>query len=359
MLSNCTVGRINITSVEAKVQSIYDFEEVLACIMDPSTIVVAKTRLALHLFNSVVEVELSVPLFERHPRMWAFIFTFPDVFTEMLANLKHIAKVGWVDQQYVRQKLEFAIACMKNVAGFFGRYYDPNSIQDDGDDKGDKNKVTPAKANAVIRQLWDIVYKVYEFQSPHLSVEHKTIIHEALEALNKSATTHFVVEVEKDWIQLVVEDKAETSKDEIREVEVHTKWEEFLAALTGNTALQRRITNESRDFIVHLEEMPFLEDAVVSDLRYEILIQKLVRHITESMTTVNGEKRIDTEYTKTSIWIIKAFRTMIENKMGMNIYERDEDGGEEEDERAETLSCTSRECPFWKTPSCLTCATRF
>ncbi|RYG58826.1 hypothetical protein EON64_20895, partial [archaeon] len=35
--------------------------------------------------------------------------------------------------------------------------------------------------------------------------------------------------------------------------------------------------------------------------------------------------------TKTSIWIIRAFRTMIENRMQMSIYVRDDEGGQEQD----------------------------
>ncbi len=49
------------------------------------------------------------------------------------------------------------------------------------------------------------------------------------------------------------------------------------------------------------------------------------RKLTEITET---EKKLSLQCTKTTIWIIKSFRTMIENKWKMTIYERDEDGGE-------------------------------
>ena len=72
----------------------------------------------------------------------------------------------------------------------------------------------------------------------------------------------------------------------------------------------------------------------VSDIRYEALIRKLVTHVRENIEIIDGETRLDARCTKTTLWIIKSFRTLIENKMGMDIYMRDEDGGEEEDEAA-------------------------
>ena len=339
MLSNCTVGRINITSVEAKVQSIYDFEDVLACILDPASVVIAKTRLAMHLFNAFVEVELSVPGLDRNPLMWSMLHSYPDVFAEMLKHLEFVRKNGWNGQQYLRQKIEYGLACLNIIWGFFGRYYDPNTLESEKDDQGTNTnssgnyeKMTLAKANKLIKTLYDSIDLLYKFQSPNLSEVQKTVMHDALEALNKSASAHFCVEVERDYIQNPPSEEAEKSKDELRESEVHAKWQEFLQALIDDEELQRTVMFENRDFIVNFEELPFVNDSTaVSDLRYEVVIQKLVRHITDSMTIVNGEKRIDSEYTKTAIWIIKAFRTMIENKMGMTIYERDDDGGEEQD----------------------------
>jgi hypothetical protein len=53
---------------------------------------------------------------------------------------------------------------------------------------------------------------------------------------------------------------------------------------------------------------------------------KLASHVRENLTFVNRERRLDGPCTQTAIFIIKSFRRIIENRMGMTIQERDEDG---------------------------------
>ena len=71
-----------------------------------------------------------------------------------------------------------------------------------------------------------------------------------------------------------------------------------------------------------------------ADIRVEPFLQKLVAHVRENMVVSEHEKKLDSGTTKTTLWMIKAFRTWLENKMEMSIEDRDEDGGDEEDEKA-------------------------
>ena len=48
-------------------------------------------------------------------------------------------------------------------------------------------------------------------------------------------------------------------------------------------------------------------------------------------------KDMDLRSTKTSSWVVKLLTVMLENKWGMTVAERDDDGGEEEDEKAANL----------------------
>jgi hypothetical protein len=61
-----------------------------------------------------------------------------------------------------------------------------------------------------------------------------------------------------------------------------------------------------------------------------------VAHIRESIRLVkHGEettKYITPDTTATDIWVLRTLRTMVENRWGMTINERDEEGGEEQDE---------------------------
>ena len=49
------------------------------------------------------------------------------------------------------------------------------------------------------------------------------------------------------------------------------------------------------------------------------------------------EKRLDFSATRSTVWILKAMRTMIEVAWGMDIYQRDDDGGEEQDIASEAI----------------------
>jgi len=110
------------------------------------------------------------------------------------------------------------------------------------------------------------------------------------------------------------------------------KHKEFYEALVADEELQAHIQGESLEFVNIIEDIPFIADLTrKDDVRYESLIRKLVTHVRENLTIVNNEKVLNIRCTRSSIWTMKAFRKMIENKWNMNIFERDENGGEEED----------------------------
>merc|ERR1711871_698340 len=87
--------------------------------------------------------------------------------------------------------------------------------------------------------------------------------------------------------------------------------------------------------IEKIESLPKLSDSSDSDVRFEALIEKLIKHMDQciNIRKIDGEdiRFMDEEAYATSIWIIKLFRRMIEGLWGMTIDERDDDGGEEQD----------------------------
>ena len=65
VLAACTVGRLNITTIEAKVQSIFPVQDILHALLDPETILVARMNMSLYFFNAIIEVEMRVSGLER------------------------------------------------------------------------------------------------------------------------------------------------------------------------------------------------------------------------------------------------------------------------------------------------------
>ena len=95
-----------------------------------------------------------------------------------------------------------------------------------------------------------------------------------------------------------------------------------------------------------LESIPFTTDlSVNTDVRYEPLIRKLVTHVRENIELVNSEKILNSRCSKSTIWMMKAFRKMIENRWGgKDIYQRDEDGGPEDDEASKPVVDAFNQC---------------
>lgn len=79
VLSCCTIGRANMASIEAKVQAVYDYQDCIDAILDPECIIVIKTRLSLHLYNSAIDVEVMVPGLEYNVGIWNILATYPEV----------------------------------------------------------------------------------------------------------------------------------------------------------------------------------------------------------------------------------------------------------------------------------------
>ena len=91
------------------------------------------------------------------------------------------------------------------------------------------------------------------------------------------------------------------------------------------------LSEETQEFITKIENLPREADSTSeSDVRYEALLRRIIAHIGGSIQThtLGDEtvKYIDEKSTLTNIWFIKIFRTMIENRWGMTINERDDDG---------------------------------
>ena len=125
VMSGCTVGRLNITSIEAKVQSIFGFYDILQVILDPRTILVARISMSLHFYNSVVEVEMRVSGLERSASLWNLLKTYPTIFQKAATDLTEIAIHGWDCAS--RQEIEYSIICAMITASFFTKYYAPGN----------------------------------------------------------------------------------------------------------------------------------------------------------------------------------------------------------------------------------------
>ena len=333
-LSNCTVGRINITSVEAKIQSIYSMTDLIAGILDPDAILLSKLIMADFLLNVIIDVEMPIPGLCQSASIWRLMESFIGTLEYARDEVRIIEKVGWESPQVSRHKVEYILTCITILYHFFSKNYDSTKVKgEDGVSGPDTVAQSMSYINSIIINLFRLTKDVYDLDSPRLSVAHKAVIYNAMIAMNKSALQPIIAGViEATHLARNDGEEEELDDDAVYEREIHERFAEFLAALNSSEELKAKMETESLHFIEAIESLPSIEDTVVlSDLRNEAFMAKLINHVYDNFTFANGEKKLNARCTKTSIWMIKAFRTMIENKMGMTIFERDEDGGEEQD----------------------------
>jgi hypothetical protein len=83
------------TTIEAKVQSMYNFVDIVDAMIDPQALLLARIRSGLFLYNAMLDVETPLPALKDADCMWKLIISTQDVFTFAKDELRQIEKNGW------------------------------------------------------------------------------------------------------------------------------------------------------------------------------------------------------------------------------------------------------------------------
>jgi hypothetical protein len=207
----------------------------------------------------------------------------------------------------------------------------------------DRMQLKESQCNDIIRTIFSGMKGIYDMQSPILDSDHQDILYKALLALNKAASEPIVAYVEK-----LHQDKSVILANQKKEKSTNEKFNLFVGALMSNEEIHQDADDEVQGFITKLTSLPLKNDTIDADVRFEPLIAHLVDHIRENIQVViygdESSKYMSDKNTQIAIWLVKIFRTMIENKWGMSIDERDDDGGEEQDIAAAGIMAILNEC---------------
>ncbi len=346
VLSRCTIGRANMTTIEAKVQSLFHFVDVVQAILDPNSILLAKIRLGLFLYNAVLEVEMRLPSLKDAACIWELLVSTQDIFTFSKDELRQVEKNGLSSPTTHRQKLEYMIVCAKIVYGYFEFYFDRTIYRSDMGSSAmgvERMQYRENQCNEIIRNIFSGIKGVYDMQSPILDSDHQDILYKALLALNKCASEPIVAYVEK-----LHQDKSTILANQKKEKSTNENFNLFVENLLSNEGINQDADDEVQGFIAKLSSLPLKNDPIDADVRFEPLIARLVDHIRDNIQVVvygdESSKFMSDKNTQIAIWLMKIFRTMIENKWGMSIDERDDDGGEEQDIAAASIMTILNEC---------------
>ena len=95
-------------------------------------------------------------------------------------------------------------------------------------------------------------------------------------------------------------------------------YDDFITAMNNDLKIKDSVDSQIQGFITKIEQIPWKSFSGTSNIRFEPLIQKLVSHITSGVQVImHGDeimKYIEPGATKTDIWMIRIFRTMVENR---------------------------------------------
>ncbi|RYG69663.1 hypothetical protein EON64_02170, partial [archaeon] len=343
LLSSCTIGRSGMTTIEAKVQSIFNFVDIVSAMLDPACLLLGKIRLGLFLFNGMLDVETPIPALKDADCIWRVLTAAQDVFTFAKDDLRSIEKNGWEAPSSCRQRVEYMLVNAMIVQAYFSSYFDYTIFKPESGQVApgvERMQLKEAQAVSIIRSLFAKVQATYEILSPLLSAEHHEVLFGTLVALNGALKEKMVAQVANlhdDFLKASKEYAADENKIPGK------SFEEFLHSLNGNEEIKDFVSNQMQGFIANIEKLPGRNDPSASptQLRFDGLIERLVQHVRGCVQVVlYGEdtiKFIEAPATKTSIWVLKLLRTMVENRWGMSIYERDDDGGEEQDDAVAEL----------------------
>jgi hypothetical protein len=235
------------------------------------------------------------------------------------------------------------------VGAFFDFYFDRSVFKLQSQTSGvggfERVNLRENQISDLIRNVFGKAREVYEMQSPLLSKEHHQYFFNALVSMNVKASTQIVAEVKN-----LHEGKAGASgeADAKSGKSIPGRFAEFKKIVSENETVIERVADEQNVFLEKLEKLPMSKEPADSDVRIDALFGKLVSHVRSSIyfTVVDAHLRANMtpDRTKTSIWIIRSFRLLIERKWGMTIYERDDDGGAEQDEAFHDIMVMLNDC---------------
>jgi hypothetical protein len=371
VLSGCTVGKMNISTVEAKVQSVFFFQDLLSAMMHPGALLLSKIRLGVYFYEAMIDVEMMIPGLAQCAMLWKLLMEAVDVVAELINDLEDIEELGVEGHDFSRQKIEYGITLITIVQGFFSRYYDASQLSIvDNDPDSEPLNLTPGVIRELIMKLGYVIRQIDNINSCYLTGDMKEQIHDAVTVLDKSSGKFETSHDEQSVMSGIEDDISRTrSRDGSRgglrgasskSLEPPTdprpstaaSAEEggggddptvdallaFTEALKEDEGIMGGIREQPFDFIAKIENLPSGRDTEsTAEVRLEPLITKLVSHVRDRMTATEEERRLDADSVDTTVWLITALRSMIERKWGMNIDERDDDGGEEQDDASEAI----------------------
>jgi len=368
ILAGCAVGRANITTVEAKIQSLYNYDDVLHGISDPRTHIDIKIALLNLFYEAYIEVEIKIGNLSHSKALWNVL----KCISQPPQEMSHALLSGDVSLEEMRKLMHFIHLSAKVMDGFLEHYYEGTEFRNDDKtshiEEGDETKIEedPEEKEAEGGVHWvdkcfvnfyNSIKELYDLKSPMVTAEQNTSLYRCMDSIAMSCDQLAPHDL-PIHVDLLLGTDDDDENDRGGKEDEPGALARFIKALDADEDLIDQIRQDRTEHMVSLiNALPRQGDDVLDEVRYEPTIRKLVSHIRNLIKKDKNRKWIERENVDTAIWVIQLFRAMIEMKWTesfreregpdadrMGIDERDDDGEEEEDVAAGPVQDTLDSC---------------
>ena len=380
-LTAAATGRLQVAIMEAKVQSVFAYRDVVDAMLDEKSLIIVNTYLGLFLYHVYIEVEVQVSGIQYDEKVWSLLKRFPKIFDEAYDALT-IAEMEGLDSPKVsRQRIEYMLVCSMIASSFFSRYFDKTTFFLNEH----STVIKKAVFNDLIGSMFSALLKIYQSRFISLSSTHTKALYDTCDILSKVSPVNIQRELltkaklRSPTPSIIMNDAANDyatagySPLISRKTANNSGTSKLISGANSRNSVKNNVVDLSRAGILDayrafcdaissgkraddgmnashmvfariVERLPIVRDRVHSDVRLEPFLAKLVNHIRGGLEKMDNITRMDPQYVKTSIWVLKMFLSMIENKWGVCVSEYDGSGSVEQDQAAEHITRILNDC---------------
>jgi hypothetical protein len=337
LMATCAGGKINI--VEAKIQTMFPLQTLLNTIMEPfddgSLLLDVRMPLTSLLYDTFVNVEVADPLVSANPRFWELLETFPVAILVAEELLRSETKGQRESQQDSGREVRSAVRYVLDEIMPFLHYY--LEVHYNMRNILHSEIRTLSQVQAFLAAAHTATQRLYALQSTCMSATQSNSMLAALKLLARHTQ-------QPDPVPIVAPSKAAIASGGVGNDGLADSFSSAVLAFAGHEAAVELTQLGMRDCASRIKALPKLADPVRDAIRYEPLLKKMIRHARGLITVETDRKALNHECQASLLWMLKLFRTMIEDEWGFSYEERDAMGDEASDEVAWPVQRALTEC---------------
>lgn len=323
LLSGCKLG--------PKLQAIYPIDDIVYAIVDCDTIYQVRSALGLLLKQTVEQYAENLDISES---MWRFLeFTMQTLCKLKIDTSTNSPKLKNSKFRFeTAQWVEFTLEVVEYFFDYFGIASFTQALAYDTEVYFAQTKRTVPEVQHLINEL--CLALAEHTTNSYIGSTLRIKFLQAMTSVSRHVDEDTAVQFENVRSQSTSskQDSAEDSKyrfnfrrtgianqgefaTEMEQATYRRKFFEFVNIVTDSCG-DAELYASAIDL---LEHVPSIHDNVVSDVRFEPLILKLMMHIKSQLKTSVMSRTLEKVSSETTLWLLKTLRLMIEKSMGYTV----------------------------------------